>query len=308
MCTEDIQGSSVANTFLNLPDWKIRGITRNPSSEAAQALAARGVEIVKGDFDDEASLHLAFEGATAIFSNTDFFVHLIEGLAPGIAPPGKTTVEYAYDREVAQGVNIARAAASPDVLKTLKHFVFSSLADATKWSGGKYTTVYHFDSKAEVIRVIKTRFPELATRTSTLQMGHYVTNWKGFAPMAPQKQSDGSFLMLRPFGGNVQLPWVVTAEDTGSFVKALVEVTPGKDLLGVSQMMTSSEFMTLWGQILEVKIAFKQVSEDEFFENIPEPFKRELQDAFDFIEDFGYTGGDPAVLLPSQVSAAIRNY
>ncbi|KAF4631244.1 hypothetical protein G7Y89_g6884 [Cudoniella acicularis] len=301
-----IQGSSVANTFLPLPSWHVRGITRNPSSKAAQALATKGVEIVKGDIDDKDSLIPAFEGANVIFSNTDFFLHLRSALtSPGDDNSGRTPNEYAYDREVEQGINISAAAAEPTVLKTLERFVLSSLSDATKWSKEKYTTVYHFDSKAEMIRVTRARFPEIAARMSTVQIGHYVSNWKAFPTMAPRKQADGSFLTLRPVTPDAVIPFVVTQKDTGAFVKALVDLPPGKDLHGVSQFMTWPEWMELWGEILGVKAGFRQVEVDEFFSGVPEPLKRELADAYDYMEEFGYTGGDPDVIAPDQLEVKI---
>lgn len=61
--------------------------------------------------------------------------------------------------------------------------------------------------------------------------------------------------------------------------------------------------MKLWGDILGVKAGFKRVSADEFFENVPEPLKKELWDTYDYVEEFGYTGGDPNVLTPEQVSS-----
>ncbi|EOO00128.1 putative -like family protein [Phaeoacremonium minimum UCRPA7] len=300
-----LQGSSVAETFLTLPDWRVRGITRNPSSEAAQALAAKGVEIVKADLDDKDSLIPAFEGASAIFANTDFFALLFKAAAPGGSPSGRAPKERAFDLEVAQNVNIAAAAASPAVIKTLERFVLSSLSDATKWSGGKYTTVYHYDSKAEAIRIIQAEFPEVAARMSTLQVGHYVTNWKAFHLMAPQKQPDGSFLTIRPTGPNAKFPFVVTQRDTGPYVKALVDLPAGKDVLGVSQSLTFPEWMTIWGKVLGVKAGFKQVSWEEFFGTVPEPLKSELQDAWKYFEDFGHTGGDPNVLTPEQLGVKV---
>jgi hypothetical protein len=195
-------------------------------------------------------------------------------------PPGRTPNKHAFDREVAQGINIAEPVTLPAVLKTSERFVLSSLSGARKWSGGKYTTVYHYDSKAEVIRVIQTKFPELAVRMSMLQVGHYVTNWKAFPSMAPQRQPDGSFLTFRPVGPDVQFPFVDTHRDTGSFVKVLVDLLPGKDLLGVSQSMTWPEWMKLWGDILGVKAGFAQVSGDDFFRNVPEPLKKELWDTY----------------------------
>src|ERR1700761_626986 len=67
------QGGSVINALLKDPSYKVRGITRNPQSEAAQALAARGVEVVKADLNDLSSLTVAFAGSYAIYAVTDFF-------------------------------------------------------------------------------------------------------------------------------------------------------------------------------------------------------------------------------------------
>ena len=291
----------MADTFLRFPEWKVRGITRNPSSTAAQSLSAKEVEIVKGDLDDKHSLCTAFKGASAIFSNTDFFGHLWEALASNDISEGRTPNEYAFDREVQQGINIAEAAASPNVLSTLERFVLSSLSNARKWSYGKYTHVYHNDCKAEIIGVIQTRFPELAARMSMVQIGHYVTNWKMSPPLAPQKQPDGSFLIQRTFGPDFKMPFVVAHKDTGAFVKALVDLPPGKDLHGASEHMTWPEWTKLWGEVMGVKATFKQVSEDEYFNGVPDALKKELTETFRYVEEFGYTGGDPEVLGVEQV-------
>ncbi|KAF7956138.1 hypothetical protein EAE96_005058 [Botrytis aclada] len=297
------QGSSIAETFLRFPEWRVRGTTRNPASATAQALADKGVEIVQADFDDKPSLSSAFQGAAVIYSNTDFFVHLFTGISAG-APPGRTVLEHACDREVAQGINIAEAAASPSVLETLEYFIYSSLSDATKWSKGKYTTVYHFDSKAETIRQIQSRFPDLAARMSTLQMGYYVTNWKAFASMEPQKQDDGNFLFERPLSPDSVVEFVVTQRDTGGFVKALIEMPPGKNLIGVSERMTWQEWVKVWGSVLGVKAGFKQVSEENFWNGVPEDLK-ELQVAWEYVDEFGHTGGDPEVLRPEELAVKI---
>lgn len=68
------QGSSVVSTFQKDSAWHIRGITRNIDSAPAQALVAKGVEMVTADLDDVSSLDAAFAGATVIFGVTDFWV------------------------------------------------------------------------------------------------------------------------------------------------------------------------------------------------------------------------------------------
>ena len=57
----ETQGSSVVSSLLETKEWKIRAVTRNPHSEATQALASRGVEIITGNYDDEETLVKAFE-------------------------------------------------------------------------------------------------------------------------------------------------------------------------------------------------------------------------------------------------------
>lgn len=240
-----------------------------------------------------------FEGGTAIFSNTDFFAHFWNAASlPSVSNPG----QYAYDREVEQGMNIAAAAADPSVLKTLERFVMSSLSDATKWSGGKYTTIYHFDSKAEMIRLTRSRHPDVAARMSTLQMGHYVNNWKQLATMGPQRQADGTFILSRPSSASLRMPHVVAHKDTGAFVKALVlDLPPGKDLLGVSEWMTLPDWVEVWGRVLGKKTGYKQVSKEEMFEGVPAHMAQEIGDSFDYIEEFGFDGGDPDTIDPAQV-------
>ncbi len=92
--------------------------------------------------------------------------------------------EFCFDLEVQQGKNIANAAAK---VETLERYVCSSLSDAKKWSKGKYTWVYHFDGKAQVVEYIKDELPHLAKKTSVLQIGLYATHWQAAPILAPQK-------------------------------------------------------------------------------------------------------------------------
>lgn len=55
------QGGSVVSSLLGDKSYRIRGVTRNPSSEKAKALSAKGVEVVTADSSDAGSLKKAFE-------------------------------------------------------------------------------------------------------------------------------------------------------------------------------------------------------------------------------------------------------
>ncbi|KAK3689368.1 hypothetical protein B0T22DRAFT_376562 [Podospora appendiculata] len=139
------QGGSVADAFLSPPpstQWRIRAITRDPSKPSTQAWAARGVELVQADLDDIPSLTSAFTGAHAIFAMTDYWGPLFDpavqaaALARGVIPQ-----THCAELETQRGTNLARAAASPVVQATLERYVYSSLGDASRLSGGKYTKV-----------------------------------------------------------------------------------------------------------------------------------------------------------------------
>ncbi|MGV0044963.1 NmrA/HSCARG family protein [Mycobacterium colombiense] len=61
------QGGAVVDALL-AEGAEVRALVRDPSSLSAAALAERGVALVEGDFDDEASLAEATSGAFGVFS------------------------------------------------------------------------------------------------------------------------------------------------------------------------------------------------------------------------------------------------
>lgn len=115
------QGGAVVDQLLQT-DFKVRALTRGPASEKAQALAARGVEVVQGDLDDAGSLVRAMEGAYGVFSVQNFMDHGVE-------------------RETEQGRRVADAAQKAGV----QHLVYTSVGGADRDSG-----VPHFESKWKI--------------------------------------------------------------------------------------------------------------------------------------------------------------
>lgn len=61
------QGGAVAAQLAGA-GFSLRAMTRNPDRAAARALAARGVAVVRGDLDDEASIGSALAGVWGAFS------------------------------------------------------------------------------------------------------------------------------------------------------------------------------------------------------------------------------------------------
>ena len=298
------KGSSVAATFLSLGGWKVRGVTRNPESTSAKNQAAKGVELVKGDLDDKESLKAAFIGATAIFLATDFWTIFKQKETHEKASATGTFLPLlCHQQEVQQGLNAVEAASDPKVLQSLERFVFSTLTPVTKLSGGKYTHVYHFDSKAKIEQHIRSNVPELAKILGTFVMGVFTENWTAPGFLSPQKQADGSWAINDPqLPGPKEfstIPWVVASKDTGKFVKALViDQEPGTRIYGVSEFKTRAEVAEIWGKILGAPTTTRPISKDEFAEAWPELVRDEMIDNFSFVKEFGYVGNDPDVKLP----------
>src|SRR5258706_4234853 len=67
------QGGAVANA-LKGAGFHLRGLTRMPDSERAATLARHGVDVVKGDLDDEATLRRALAGVWGVFCVQNAFV------------------------------------------------------------------------------------------------------------------------------------------------------------------------------------------------------------------------------------------
>src|SRR5947209_7684711 len=68
------QGGAVARQLIK-KGHRIRALTRNVASPAAQALAALGVELAQGNLEDRASVDRALTGMEAMFSVATPYEH-----------------------------------------------------------------------------------------------------------------------------------------------------------------------------------------------------------------------------------------
>jgi uncharacterized protein YbjT (DUF2867 family) len=125
------QGGAVAQA-LQGKGFHLRGLSRTPDSERAAALARRGVDIVKGDLDDEATLRRALAGAWGVFSV-------------------QNTLQSGVEREEAQGKRLATLAREAGV----EHYVYTSVGSANRRTG-----IPHFDNKGRIEDTVRgLRFP-----------------------------------------------------------------------------------------------------------------------------------------------------
>lgn len=303
------QGGSVANRFLTHPEWRVRGLTRNPNSAKAKGWSSRGVEIVKGDHDDLESLKTAFRGTHAIFAVTDWAACFLrvsqdQSLQEKAKKAGKSFEEYAGELETMQGINIATAASDPTVLQSLEKFVFSTLAAVKRISGRKYKHSYEFDSKAAAEDYMREELPELNARLSTVNMGIFQETWKDIPAFRPHRLSDGTFeyARLKTSGPHHANPEVVASRDTGAFVESLVLNHPaGTNVLGASEIVTKSEYAAIWARTQGVKARVRDVSEEEYVKFLPEGYEASIVDDFKFFAEYGYAGGNPDVKAPAEL-------
>jgi uncharacterized protein YbjT (DUF2867 family) len=127
--------------------WKLRALTFKADGSAVQRLTSQGVEVVRGNLEDPASLERAVRGVYGVYSVQDFW-------------------SVGAKREVQQGKNMADAAKKADV----EHFVYSSVGGAERNSG-----IDHWESKWEVENYIrKLGLPATMIRPAAFMENYYI--------------------------------------------------------------------------------------------------------------------------------------
>jgi uncharacterized protein YbjT (DUF2867 family) len=143
------QGGATARELVG-KGFRLRGMTRKPESEAARALASLGIEIAKGDLDDEASLNAALDGAWGVYAVQNTWEAGVEG-------------------EETQGKRIASLAKQRGV----QHYVYASVASAQRKTG-----IPHFENKWRVEETVRgLGFPSHAIIRPVFFMENLTTPW-----------------------------------------------------------------------------------------------------------------------------------
>ncbi|KAI1355440.1 NmrA-like family protein [Xylaria sp. FL0043] len=270
------QGGAVANHFLNDPKlnstWAVRAVTRDTSKDSAKKLASQGAEVVTADLNDKTSLVKAIAGSDTVFAVTNYWEKLDMEL------------------EEQQGRNIADAAKGVGV----KHLIWSSLPDAAKLSEGKYSRLYHFDSKAHVEEYIRT----LGIPATFFMPGFYMS---GIAGGMLSKRGENWVFSL-PIAPSSPIP-LYNPADTGKYVKAIVdnkEALLGKRFLGATEYLTAQEVIDTFKSVFpeDGKTAmYFETPKDGFYAfmkstGLPDFAVEELYENMAIMQDFGYYGGE----------------
>lgn len=252
------QGKGVIRAFVNNPAYRIRALTRNPSSDSGKALSAQGIEVVAADVGDLSSLKSAFAGSSIIFGVTNFFELFT----------AQQSAAKATEVELQQGVNLAEAAAS--TLDTLEHYIWSTLPDSKAIAGG--TLVPHYDSKTRADNYIRERLPQLLAKTTFLWVTFYHSNfqWPLFTPI--HIPSEDRYIQLGSYAADTPLSTIGDPSiNLAPFVKAIVEKTKGEGsvVLATTETLDAEKFLATWAAAKGVKAKFVKVSRKDFREIWP---------------------------------------
>jgi uncharacterized protein YbjT (DUF2867 family) len=218
------QGGAVIRHML-LKGWKLRALTRNTESHAAQSLARQGVELVHGDLEDAVSVARAATGTYGVYSVQDFWA-------------------VGAKREVLQGKNVADAAKKAGV----KHFVYSSVGGAERNTG-----IPHWESKWEVEKHIRSLgLPATVLRPVTFMEGYYIDQVE--IGLLKGKLVDA-------VRGDKPYQTIAT-DDIGAFV-ALAFDRPtefiGKELEIAGSELTNPEAAKIFSRVLDKPVKFQKL-------------------------------------------------
>lgn len=226
------QGGAVA-LELARRGYRVRGLTRNPDSEASRGLSARGIQMVRGDFDDAASLDKALEGAYGAFS-----VQQYRGVG--------------VDGEIRQSKAFADAAKRAGT----QHFVYTSVAKATLGTG-----VPQFESKLEIENYIRSlAIPHTILRPasfmSTVEPSRDDARAGGFSgPLAPEFE--------RVF---------VAPSDIGRFAAEAFDDPSawlGRELSIASDRISYADIAAAMSRVMGSSVVYHQTPWEEFVASAP---------------------------------------
>lgn len=268
------QGGSViaavlANSKLS-SEYKLRGISRDPSKPNAQKLSSQGVEMVTADMNDTGALQSAISGSHAVFATTNYWE------------------TQSKETEVQQGKNVADVSAAAGV----KHLIWASLPHVTKLTNGELTHVDHFDGKAEVEEYIESMKGKSGLVASYWRPGFFMSNLKGW--IQPDPLSGLPTLKLPWNAETTQVALLDAVGDAGKFVAGLLLADPksvdGFRADGTSEWTTPSQIVTTLSEISGTKVVFQEITPEEYKGYLPPPIANEMTENLVLIRDWSYFG------------------
>jgi uncharacterized protein YbjT (DUF2867 family) len=218
------QGGAVIR-HLKGKEWKIRALTRNANSSAAQALAGEGIDVVQGDMNDPSSLDRAMEDAYGVFSVQNFWI-------------------VGAEVEIQQGKNMANAALRAGV----QHFVYTSVGAAERKTG-----VVHFESKF----VIEEHIRSIGLNATVLRPVGFMENY--LIPHLRDRILKGK--LVHPVAADKKQQLIPT-DDIGAIAAAAFEEPDkfvGQSIEIASVELTNPEIAEIFGRVIGRPVRYKKL-------------------------------------------------
>jgi uncharacterized protein YbjT (DUF2867 family) len=224
------QGGAVARHLAG-QGFHIKGLTRQPDSPAAQALTARGVELVTGNLDDAASLAKVVAGAWGVFAVQNTWSAGVEG-------------------EEAQGKRLAQVAREQGV----QHFVYTSVGSAHRHTG-----IPHFENKFRIEETVRAlAFPSHVILRPVFFMSNLTSPWF--------LQGDTLATAMRP-DTKLQMIAVDDIGRIGARAFTDAEAMNGEEIDLAGDAATMSEVAAVLSQALGRPITFQPIPIDAVRQN-----------------------------------------
>lgn len=262
------QGGGLVRALARDGTFAIRALTRDVTSDKAQALATLGATVVAADLDNIESLKRAFDGAYGAFCLTNYWEH------------------FSPERELAQ----ARAQAQAAKHAGLQHVIWSTLEDTRRWVPlgdnrmptlmGKYK-VPHFDAKGEA----NAEFTSLGVPTTLFHTSFYWENLIYFGA-GPKKGPDGKLAITMPMADK-KLPGIAV-EDIGKCALGLFK--RGSEFIGktvgvAGEHLTGTQMAAALTQALGQEVRYNAVQPEDYAK-FGFPGADDLANMFQFKRDF----------------------
>lgn len=267
------QGGGVVRALRAQGKFRVRAVSR----DRARAARLEADEVVAADLTAPETLVAAFAGATGAFLVTNFW----EG--PGVD-------------ELAQ----AKAAVEAAKAAGVKHFVWSTLPNVQKISGGKFDAK-HFTQKAKVDALVSDAgFP----RHTFVEAPMYFQNLAG--QMGAQPQGDGSKLWAMPMAADAR---VMHLGDVGELGDVVAGAFANPERVGSGQHLSLAGDLLSWNDIVRTlneqghNVRFQTVpgeAFDQFFPGAPE-----LRHMMNYFEAHTYFGPDAEAKIALAKEVAI---
>ena len=274
------QGGAVIQAFQTICQergkYKLRAMTRDPSSGKAQTLKESGLveEIVQADANDEASLVKAFEGCHGAFIVSD------NRLEPSYAAEEQRmlrTIKRALIQSAVKHVVLSTSTDTrPYISKAENVDTWKMLESESKMY------VPHMDGKSEVSLEFHAELP-----TTLLLPPFYTDNFinYGMGPSRPNGDANSPYGITFPMGNEKLV--MATVQDIGKCVCAIFEEGDtyiGQEVGVTSDSLTGEEIAAVFAKVCGQEVQYNDVPTDVYATFFPGA--EDLANMFRFYVEF----------------------